>query len=157
MPNWSYLIVSLAYHLGLALWLGGGIVLGALVAPTLFRSLPDRATAGTLFGQILRKYARLRVVAIVLSAGAAAAKEIFWEQHSMGIYSRWIFFRWVCLALMAAILVYEILYLERAIGRAQREMTTEPAFRPVFDKLHHRAEALMKISMLAAVGALFFF
>ncbi|HVT02422.1 MAG TPA: DUF4149 domain-containing protein [Thermoanaerobaculia bacterium] len=157
MPNWAYLVVSFLYHLGLALWLGGGVVLGALVAPTLFRSLENRSTAGALFGQMLRKYARLRVVAIALAAGAAIAKKLFWEQHTLFIYSRWIVLRWVCLAVMAGLLVYEIFYLERAIALAQKEMASDAASKPAFDRLHKRAEWLMKISMLAAVGALFFF
>ncbi len=35
MPNWLHLFTNLVYHLGLALWIGGTIVLGALVAPAL--------------------------------------------------------------------------------------------------------------------------
>lgn len=157
MPNWAYLVVSFVYHLGLALWLGGGVVLGALVAPTLFRSLPDRGTAGSLFGALLRKYARLRVVAIAMAAGAAIAKKLIWEQHTLFIYSSWIVFRWVCLTVMAGLLVYEIFYLESAISLAQKEMAADPSAKPAFDRLHRRAEGLMKVSMLAAVGALFFF
>src|SRR5215470_6324481 len=65
MPNWSYILINALYHLGLALWIGGAIALGALAAPVLFRSLP-RQQAGSIFGPTLRRFARLRAVALLL-------------------------------------------------------------------------------------------
>jgi uncharacterized membrane protein len=54
MPNWSYLTINFLYQLGLALWIGGSVALGALVAPALFKALP-RAEAGAIFGPTLRR------------------------------------------------------------------------------------------------------
>src|SRR5207253_5074750 len=97
MPNWLYLLDSIAYHLGLALWIGGAIVLGALVAPALFGAMP-RQEAGAIFGPILRKFARLRLGAIALVIVAAAVKHLAWETHASTV---WILIRWIAIAFMA--------------------------------------------------------
>ena len=153
MPNWSHLFTNLFYHLGLAIWIGGTLVLGALVAPALFRTLP-RHEAGGIFGPTLRRFARLRVVALLVTIIAAAVKLAIWERGAM----LWIGIRWAALLFMAATLVYEIGYLERAL-EARRvhltpEMPEDDPRRRDFNALHKRAEALMKASLLAAVIAL---
>lgn len=144
MPNWLYLLDSIAYHLGLALWIGGAVVLGALVAPALFRALP-RQEAGGIFGPILRRFARLRLGAIVVVILAAAFKHFAWETHAATV---WILIRWIAIAFMAAAVLYEIYYLEGAL-EARR---SDPA---AFQPLHRRSENLMKLSLLAAVVAAF--
>ena len=60
MPNWLHLFVNGLYHLGLALWIGGAVALGALAAPVLFGALP-RQQAGSIFGPTLRRFAKLRL------------------------------------------------------------------------------------------------
>lgn len=153
MPNWLHLLLNFLYHAGLALWLGGAVVLGALVAPLLFRSLP-RLEAGRIFGAILRRFARLRVAAIVVVIAAAAAKHLLWEQKA----TPWIAIRWAAIAFLAFAVLYEIGFLERAL-EARRvhltpEMPDEHPDRRGFQRLHRRAEGLMKVSLLAAVAAM---
>ena len=46
MPNWLYIVTHTFYLLGLTIWIGGGVILGALVAPALFRSLPRPQAGG---------------------------------------------------------------------------------------------------------------
>src|SRR5229473_694147 len=113
MPNWSYLTINFLYQLGLALWIGGSVVLGVLVAPALFKALP-RAEAGAIFGPTLRRFSRLRVLAVAMIIIGAAAKYIGWERNAT---SPWIAIRWVAVALLAFTVLYEIAYLERALER----------------------------------------
>lgn len=47
----------------LALWSGALLTIGGLVAPTLFRVLPDRALAGFLAGELFHRATLLSVVA----------------------------------------------------------------------------------------------
>lgn len=153
MPNWSHLFTNLFYHLGLAVWIGGTIVLGALVAPTLFRALP-RAQAGSLFGPTLRKFARARVVALLVVIAAAAVKHLAWESGA----TVWIAIRWTALVVMAASLVYEIGFLERALEARRVHLTPDMSEsdprKEAFRALHKRAEALMKGSLVAALAAM---
>ena len=153
MPNWVHLVTNLVYHLGLALWIGGAVVLGALVAPTLFRALP-RLQAGSIFGPTLRRFARLRLGALLATIAAAGVKHALWEGSS----TVWITLRWAALLFMAATVLYEIGSLERAL-EARRvhltpEMVEEDPQRKAFNTLHKRAEALMKASMVAALVAM---
>jgi hypothetical protein len=153
MPNWLHLFTNLFYHLGLAIWIGGTLVLGALVAPALFRALP-RFEAGGIFGPMLRRFARLRVIALLVTITAAAVKYAVWESGAM----LWIGVRWAALLFMAATLVYEIGSLERALEVRRVHLTPETAEddprRREFNVLHKRAEGLLKGSVLAAVVAM---
>lgn len=153
MPNWLHLFTNLFYHLGLAVWIGGTVVLGALVAPALFRALP-RHQAGAIFGPTLRRFARVRVGALLVTIVAAAVKHFAWESGG----TVWIAVRWAALLVMAAAVVYEIAYLERAL-EARRvhltpEMPEDDPRRRDFNTLHQRAELLLKTSVFAALAAM---
>jgi hypothetical protein len=155
MPNILYILVSFAYHLALALWIGGAIALGALTAPELFRRLP-RAQAGEIFGPILRRFARVRLGAILVAIAAAAIRNIVWESHSA---SGWIVLRWISLAALAAIVIEEIYRIEPAMERHRAafrvELGEDDPERRAFMVLHRRSEGLMKVSLAAALIALF--
>jgi uncharacterized membrane protein len=144
MPNWSYLTINFLYQIGLAIWIGGSVVLGALVAPALFKALP-RAEAGAIFGPTLRRFSRLRVLAVVLIVIGAAAKYIGWERNAT---TPWIAVRWVAIALLALTVLYEIAWLEPAMQRNRADATA-------FGRLHRRSELLMKSALVVTVVALF--
>jgi len=135
--------VSFVYHVALALWIGGAIALGALTAPELFRRL-QRPDAGAIFGTILRRFSRIRLGAVIVALIAAGVKHVEWERHTS---SHWIAARWVLLALLSAVVLYEIGYLEPVMGRLRGSAE--------FMRLHRRSEGLMKVSLLAALGAVF--
>ncbi|MEO8379919.1 MAG: DUF4149 domain-containing protein [Acidobacteriota bacterium] len=154
MPNWLHLFTNLIYHLGLAVWIGGTVALGALVAPRLFRELP-RTEAGALFGAILRRFARVRLVALVASMAAAGVKHVLWEQNTI-----WIAVRWAALLIMAGALLYELSSLEWELEARRSHLTPEMGddhpHRRAFQRLHERAEAVLKTSVVAALVAMFF-
>jgi len=155
MPNFFALALNALYYVSLSLWLGGGIALGALTAPELFRQLP-RAQAGGIFAPVLRRFARLRLVAIILAIAAAAAKHFIWETHSANI---WIVIRWTALTFMAVAVLYEIASLQPAMERLRPQIAgvaDDDPSRAGFGRLHKRSEALLKASLLAAVVAIFF-
>lgn len=156
MPNWFYLFFNTLYHLGLALWIGGAIALGALTAPELFRALP-RHEAGGIFGTILRRFARVRVAVLLLVIVGAGAKYLRWETHAS---SAWLVIRWLAIAFLAFDVLYEILALERPMRALQTNLgadtATDDPERVRFNALHKRAEGLMKASIVAALVALFF-
>ncbi|HKB78112.1 MAG TPA: DUF4149 domain-containing protein [Thermoanaerobaculia bacterium] len=156
MPNWFFLIVNFLYQVGLALWIGGTVALGAAVAPVLFRSLP-RHEAGALFGPSLRRFARVRIWAVVLVIAGATIRYLAWETHGM---TAWIVIRWLAIAFLAFSIVYEVTTLEPAMESRRRELLpslpdTDPR-RQEFQRLHHRAELLMRMGLIAALVALFF-
>jgi hypothetical protein len=121
MPNLGYLAVHALYHLGLAIWIGGAIVLGALVAPRLFRSLP-RSQAGALFGPTLRAFSRVRAVALAVIIIAAALQHLVWER---GNVTPWIGLRWLALGVMGSCIVYEIGLLEPRLTQKGAQLTED--------------------------------
>lgn len=152
MPNWLFLIGHALYQLGLALWIGGAIALGALVAPTLFGTL-SRPQAGGIFAPILRRFARLRVVALLMTIAGATMRYVIAERHAGNV---WIGIRWLCIAILAIDLVYEIGSLEPAMSKLRPQLTPDGADTPErreFQRLHKRSEALMKVTLFAAVVA----
>lgn len=141
MPNWLYLLFHFLYTAGLAVWIGGVLVLGVLTAPALFRALP-REQAGSVFGPILRRFAKMRLAAAILIVIGAGAKYVKWETHAA---TPWLLIRWIAIAFLASTVVYELFFLYPAIE----------ARGPSFDRLHRRSELLMKSSLIAATVALF--
>src|SRR5260370_22027301 len=147
MPNWSFLIAHALYQLGLALWIGGAIALGALVAPAVFGALP-RARAGGIFAPILRRFARLRVAALVMTVVGAAMRYLIAERHATGI---WIGIRWACIAILAIDLVYELGSLEPAMSKLRPQLTADDTpERREFQRLHKRSEMLMNVTLVEA-------
>ena len=140
----------LGYNLGLSFWIGGGLALGVISAPTLFRTLESRQTAGALFGRMLRKYSRGRTVALAVIVSAAALKMVVWEGS---VESGWLAARWVALAVMAGTLLMELLWVERAVDRLRTAGATTME-NPEFARLHKASETMMKVSLAAAVVAL---
>ena len=153
MPNFVYMLVSAAYHLSLALWIGGAVALGALTAPELFRQLP-RHEAGGIFGPILWRFARVRLAAVSVAIAAAGWKFFAWESHAANV---WIALRWLCLAWLAATVLYELFGLEPAMrrlrGRFSPESAADDPDRLAFGRLHARSESLMKLSLFMAAAA----
>jgi uncharacterized membrane protein len=149
MPNWAYLLVTFLYNLSLAVWIGGAIALGAVAAPTLFAQLESRSKAGEVFGAILRKFARLRLVALVVAIVAAMVKYVSWESAGSSQYGVWVGLRWGAMVVMAAAILYETFFLETALARHR----AEPAG-AAFQRLHRRAGMLMSGSIAAAMVAL---
>jgi uncharacterized membrane protein len=141
MPNWWHIAFNGLYHLGLALWIGGAVALGALVAPALFRTLP-RQDAGGIFGPVLRRFAFLRLAAVGLMVLGAGAKYLRFETHAR---TPWIAMRWSLIAALAIIVVYEIASLHPRMEKRGDD----------FPRLHKRSEALMKLSLALAIIALF--
>jgi hypothetical protein len=155
MPNVFYLLVNAVYHVALALWLGGGIALGALIAPELFRQLP-RPQAGGIFAPVLRRFARLRLIAIVVALVAAGIKHFVWETHTG---SGWIVIRWVALTFMAVAVLYEVAALQPAMEKLRPMIAgarEDDPGRALFGRLHKRSEALLKGSMVATLIAILF-
>lgn len=155
MPNWIYIAFNLLYNLGLALWIGGAVALGALTAPALFRALPKNQ-AGAIFGPILGRFARLRVWALLMIVIGAGAKFLWWERHAV---SPWIAVRWAAIVLMAWALIVDI-----SLQKKMRLTSTllgpdvpdDSPIRELFNFWHVRAEGVMKVSVIAAIFALIF-
>jgi len=156
------LALRYVYVLALVVWLGGMIVLGALVAPTTFQVLqaaaPDtgRVLAGELFGVILARFHYLAYGAGGLLFVSLAAMAILGPRPPAFAV------RMAIITLMLAIAVYSGVSVLAEIGRIQQAAGTLPSqlaagnpLRIRFDQLHQLSTRLMSINIVAALALLY--
>ncbi len=154
MPNIGYTFVQFFHLLALSIWIGGTIAIGFLTAPTLIRSLPDRAVAGGVMGEILAKFDRIKGVCCVALVATSILKFINWERH----WNVWFAARYlaivamVCTALAAGWGIAPALRAIRSDAPAGDDVSAEPSVR--FRELHRASVLLTRAGLVAALVAL---
>jgi uncharacterized membrane protein len=150
------------YMLALVAWLGGMIVLGAIVAPATFQVLQasapqiGRTLAGELFGVVLARfhYIAYGAAAVLLVTMAAMAL--------LGPRPRGLAVRGVIVAIMLAVAVYSGVVVTGRINAIQREVGGLPSRLPAadarrvrFDELHALSTRLMMVNVIGALALLY--
>jgi uncharacterized membrane protein len=150
------------YMLALVAWLGGMIVLGAIVAPATFQVLQasapqiGRTLAGELFGVVLARfhYIAYGAAAVLLLTMAAMAL--------LGPRPRGLAVRVVIVAIMLAVAVYSGVVVTGRINAIQRQVGGLPSLLPAddarrvrFDELHALSTRLMLVNVIGALALLY--
>ena len=156
------LALRYAYVLALVVWLGGMVVLGAIVAPATFQVLPaidaanGRALAGALFGQILARFHYVAYAAGALLIITLLAMAI------LGPRPRAFAVRLSVATAMLLLSLYSGLVVLRTIDAVQLEARGLPSLLPAsdprrirFDELHRLSTRLMMASVLGAIVLLY--
>jgi uncharacterized membrane protein len=156
------LALRYVYVLALVIWLGGMVVLGALVAPTTFQVLEatepvaGRALAGDVFGATIARfhyvaYAAAGVLLLTL-AGMAL----------LGPRPPGFAIRTALVALMLGVALYSGLTvlgqmdaLQQQAGGAAARLPPTDARRIRFDELHRLSTRLMFVNMAGALALLY--
>lgn len=151
-------VLQLGYHLGLAVLVGGALVLGSAAAPAIFRTVRSRSEAGTIFGAVLARYEQLAVLSVVAVVLTSVLKFAAFEDLSPGprLYARW-----VALGLLVVLVLYGSVW-AGPVARAIRARTpdyddladTHPARRE-FAQLHRSASKAMRLVVFIGLIALF--
>ena len=150
--------------LALVVWLGGMILLGALVAPSTFRMLQasdaetGRVLAGSLFGEILRLF---HVLAYACGAIILACLLVM---KFVGPPPQGFVLRAGIVVLMLGIALYSGVPVSREIAQIQSHVTgpinrlahNDPRWIR-FDRLHQTSTALMTINMALGLVLLFWY
>jgi hypothetical protein len=112
------------YALALALWLGGMVVLGAIVAPAAFQVLPiespdsGRALAGAVFGAVLARWHRLAYAAGAVMLVALAVMALLGPRPvSLAI-------RMAIVATMLGVAIYSGVIVLGEVDGIQKELAT---------------------------------
>lgn len=156
------LALRYVYVLALALWLGGMVVLGAVVAPTTFQvlqaSVPasGRLLGGAVFGAILSRFHYLAYGAGTLALLSLAAMAL------LGPRPRSFALRSAIVALMLVIAFYSGFVVLREVDAIQQEVGALPSSLPAtdvrrlrFDELHQRSTQLMMVNIIGALVLLY--
>ena len=151
-------VLQFLYHLALAVIVGGGMVLGSVVAPALFRTAP-RSDAGTLFGAALARWDGLAIFSVVLVVLTSVLKAGAFEVAEAPELR--LILRWVALAVMSGAVIYSSGWAS-PVARSIRAQTRDfddllqnaPA-RNEFAKLHRSSSAAMRVAVVAGLIAMF--
>ncbi len=152
-------LLERCYALLLSLWLGAQVVVGAIVAPALFASLPDRSMAGTVAGEI---FARLGVAGVIglalllaLRAGLDASAQSSLSGRAVRA-PRWVHY----LLLLALVLTgFSHFWVRTNIASVRQQVqlaggfaSADPALVRHFGALHGLSSGLFLITALIALA-----
>ena len=156
------LALRYVYVLALVIWLGGMVVLGAVVAPTIFQALQaqdpiaGRALAGDAFGAMIGRFHYVAYGAGALMLLAMAGMALLGPRPAQFAI------RTAIVMAMLGVAVYSGLVVLTRIDQVQQEAGVLPSRLPVtdsrrieFDSLHELSTRLMMINMGAALVLLF--
>jgi hypothetical protein len=155
------LALRYAYVLALVVWLGGMVVLGALVAPTTFQMLqaaaPEgRALAGELFGVMLTRFHYVAYGAgAVLFISLAATAILGPRPPSFAIRMGIIVVMLAVAAYSGVVVLGEIGGIQRAIGALPSTLPPADPRRIRFDQLHQLSTRLMMVNIVGALALLY--
>jgi uncharacterized membrane protein len=156
------LALRLVYVLALAVWLGGMAILGAIVAPTIFQTLPSadaesgRALAGLAFGAILTRFhyvaygcgVLLLVTLIVIALLGPRPKHF---AIRCGIVTGML----LVAAYSGVIVLGEIDAIQREVGTLPSRLPERDPRRLRFNELHQLSTRLMMLNLIGALALLY--
>jgi hypothetical protein len=151
-------LLQFLYHLALAVIVGGGFVLGSVVAPALFRNAP-RSDAGTLFATALARWDGLAIFCVIVVVLTSALKAGAFELS--GLPELRLIARWVALVVMSGAVIYGSGWagpVARSIRAQTRDFDDLPPSAPArleFAKLHRSSSRALRVAVVAALVALF--
>lgn len=163
MPNVFYLVIDFAHDLALALWVGGGFALGAIVAPLTFRLAPSRHDGGRIMASVLRRF---EVVVLVCAAVLMSTSAVMLLGYRR--FSPWYAIEYVSVGLMCASAVFGAVFVTprlRALRQIADDSTSasvrgidslDTDLRAEFDRLHRLSVLGMQFHLACGTVALVF-
>lgn len=183
IPNFYFMGIQFIHLLALSIWVGGIVAIGLIVAPTLFRRIKSRRTAGDLMGEILRKFDLLSLFCIAALIITGMIKYWTWEN-----LTPWNLTRYLAILVMSGGGLYSALVVSPKLrdwmayqsSPKVATVTREAALRPSmvlsssgaaavqtveeveaaespipdFNRLHHLSVRLMTVNLICGVIAL---
>jgi uncharacterized membrane protein len=156
------LALRYVYLLALVVWLGGMVVLGAIVAPATFQVLqataPEtgRALAGGVFGLILDRFHYVAYTAGALLFVTLAIMAILGPRPAGFAIRMAIISVMLGVALYSGLIVLtEIDAIQREVGRLPSVLASTDPRRLRFDHLHQLSTRLMTFNLVAALALLY--
>jgi uncharacterized membrane protein len=160
--NAQMLALRYAYVLALVAWLGGMVLLGAVVAPTTFQvlqaSAPEqgRALAGELFGALLSRFHYVAYAAGAILLLTLAAMAVLGPRPAQFAVRCAIVGVMILVALYSGeIVLREVAALQLQVGALPSTLAAGDPRRIRFDWLHQLSTRLMMFNMAAALVLLY--
>ena len=156
------LALRYAYVLALVVWLGGMVMLGAVVAPTTFQVLQasepvaGRALAGELFGVTLARFHYVTYGAGAVLLLSLTAMAVLGPRPVHFLVRTIIVTGMLCVALYSGFVVLgRIEQIQLEVGTLPSRLPITDSRRIAFDSLHQLSTRLMMLNMVAALVLLY--
>lgn len=139
----------------LGIWVGGMITLGVVVAPVVFRSLPSRLQAGTVFGNVLQVFGWFEI-----AWGAVCVICLLLMRLSGGLGSRALLVRLGAIVIMLALVGVSQFHLAPELVRERERLVGFDAIpsgtpeKARFDRLHRLSVRLAGATLVIGCGVL---
>jgi uncharacterized membrane protein len=150
------------YMLALVVWLGGMVVLGAVVAPSTFQVLQalqpasGRELAGEVFGTALARFAYVSYGAAALMIVTLTVMAVLGPRPRPFLVRGLVIVTMLSIALYAGVIVArQITVVQQEAGGLPSRLAAADPRRVRFDQLHVLSERLMMINVLGALVLLF--
>jgi hypothetical protein len=151
------------YHLALAVLVGGGLVLGSVVAPAVLQTTRSESGArglfGSIFAAVLARWDGLAIFCVIVVVITSALKAGAYEVT--GVPEGRLIARWIALLVMSITVIYSSGW-ANPVARSLRGQTSAwddlPESAPLrreFAALHRRSSSAMRIAIVAGLVALF--
>jgi hypothetical protein len=145
---------SLAIRLALSLWVGGTLTV-VLAAPVIFRQVPSRDLAGSIFGEILRRFEAVKqALSLVLVLAVFVNLERGGGLAGRSIAAAVSIFLAIASNVYLSMVVRpRMTYCRMKVGSFDAAAPEDP-WRVRFDRLHRRSSAVLSLGWLAAAAGL---
>jgi uncharacterized membrane protein len=160
--NDGMLALRYLYVLALVVWLGGMVVLGAIVAPTTFQVLQasapgnGRELAGELFGTLLARFHYVAYIAGALLLVTLAAMALLGPRPRGFAARTAIAGVMLHVALNSGFVVLSTIdAIQGEVGGLPSRLSPDDPRRVRFDQLHVLSTRLMMVNILGALGLLY--
>ena len=164
MPNWTFLSLHFFHTMALALWVGGAVAIGVLVAPVAFSEAPSRAVAGRIVGRSLLRFDRVLMVCIPTLV-LTSVLLVRWY----GRWSPWYAIEYACIALMTGSALFSMFVITPRMRRlrlheesartdasSSAEMGDNKENREEFHRLHRISMLSMQFNLACGTVAILF-
>lgn len=165
IPNFYFMGIQFIHLFALSVWVGGIVIIGAIVAPTIFRRIEPRRRAGELMGQILWKFDKVALFCSGALISTGMIKFFTWEN-----LTPWNATRYTAIFVMSVACLYSAFVISPRLREWLRRLPPEsegvedasPSLGPVpgkgpggdFSRLHLTSVRLMVINLICGAVAL---
>lgn len=147
-------IPGLSIRFALALWVGGTLLV-VLAAPVIFREVKSRDQAGSVFGEILRRFEAVKqVLSLVLVIGIFVYLERGGGQSKAHVAAAVAIFTAIATNVyLAMVLRPRMKYFQLKVGSFDSAAPDDP-WKARFDRLHRRSVRVLVLGWIAAGAGL---
>lgn len=157
MPNWTFLTLHFFHTMALALWVGGIVAIGMIVAPAAFANAPSREVAGSIVGLSLQRFDRV-VAGCIVALATTSVLMTTW----FGRWSPWYAIEYVCIVLMSGSALFSMIVLTPRMRRLRQLTGRQPSTgdsdgsQKEFSRLHRISVLSMQFNLACGTVAIAF-